>query len=156
VVVVCGADALAGDPLSSMALSNVALWSTVQRLVELAPAAVVLGGGGYNPWTLARYWTGLWGVLSGRSLPASLPEAARTVLARLSCDLIDGEDLQERWLTTLADEGNVGPVRAQIETLRELVLRHADPAQWTGGAVGRRAKLQPGGHALHVGCIAAG
>ena len=54
----CGADAHAGDPLSRMALSNVALWSAVERIAAAAPAAVVLGGGGYNPWTTVRSWTG--------------------------------------------------------------------------------------------------
>ena len=63
VVITCGADAPAGDPLSSMTLSNVALWAVVARLANLAPAAVVLGGGGYNPWTVARYRAGLWGRL---------------------------------------------------------------------------------------------
>ena len=66
VVVTCGTDALAGDPLSGLALSNVALWDAVDRMVGAAGPAVVLGGGGYNPWTLARCWTGLWGRLGGR------------------------------------------------------------------------------------------
>jgi acetoin utilization protein AcuC len=72
-------------------------------LVALAPAAVVLGGGGYNPWTLARYWTGLWGRLSGREIPGRLPEVARAVLSRLTCDLVDDEDVRPEWLETLAD-----------------------------------------------------
>lgn len=117
VVITCGADALAGDPLSAMALSNAALWDAVERLCELAPAAVVLGGGGYNPWTLARYWAGLWGRLSGRDIPAELPERARSVLAPLSCDLIDEEDVREGWRTTLADPANPGPVRREIHEL---------------------------------------
>jgi acetoin utilization protein AcuC len=129
VVLVCGADALAGDPLSSMALSNVALWSAAGRIAALAPAAVVLGGGGYNPWTVTRYWTGLWGTLSGRIVPAMLPEAARGVLAGLHCDLIDDEDVLAHWLTTLADPANDGPVREEIETMRDEVLRRADAAQ---------------------------
>jgi acetoin utilization protein AcuC len=119
VVVVCGADALAGDPLSSMALSNLALWSAVERIVELAPAAVVLGGGGYNPWTVARYWTGLWARLSGRAVPVTLPESGREVLTRLHCDLIDDEDVAASWLTTLADAPNEGPVRDEILALRD-------------------------------------
>ena len=102
-VLVCGADALADDPLSSMALSNAALWSAAGRIVDLAPAAVVLGGGGYNPWTLARYWTGLWGTLSGREIPDSLPKRARRILSSLRCDLIDDEDVRPAWLDTLAD-----------------------------------------------------
>jgi acetoin utilization protein AcuC len=104
IVLTCGADALAGDPLAKMGLGNVALWDAIEALVALAPSAVVLGGGGYNPWTLARYWTGIWARLSGRSIPPRLPEAARAVLAGLSCDLVDDEDVKPEWLETLADE----------------------------------------------------
>jgi acetoin utilization protein AcuC len=117
VVLTCGADALEGDPLSAMALSNVALWSVVGRLAKLAPAAVVLGGGGYNPWTVARYWAGLWGCLSGRNIPSSLSPEARGVLVPLSCDLIDDEDVRGEWRTTLADAPNPGPVRKEIHEL---------------------------------------
>jgi acetoin utilization protein AcuC len=107
VVLTCGADALAGDPLAHLALTNVALWDAVDALVAAAPIAVVLGGGGYNPWTLARYWTGLWARLSGREVPHELPEAARAVLARLSCDLVDDADIRPEWLSTLADRQEV-------------------------------------------------
>lgn len=117
IVLTCGADALEGDPLSAMALSNVALWSAVERLARLAPFAVVLGGGGYNPWTVARYWAGLWGRLSGRSIPESLPGKARAVLEPLSCDLIDDEDVRPEWRATLADAPNPGPVRKEIHEL---------------------------------------
>ena len=119
IVVTCGADALAGDPLSSMALSNVALWSAVDELASLAASAVVLGGGGYNPWTLVRYWTGLWARLSGRSIPDRLPEHARAILASLSCDLVEPEDMREEWLSTLADARNDGPVRPAVLSLVE-------------------------------------
>lgn len=118
-VLTCGADALAGDPLSAMRLSNGALWRTVERLVALAPAAVVLGGGGYNPWTVARYWTGLWGRISGKEFPEPLPQAARKILEALSCDLVDDEDRRAEWLTTLADAPNAGPVRPEIRHLIE-------------------------------------
>lgn len=117
VVVTCGTDALAGDPLSRLALSNVALWRAVERVVALATPAVVLGGGGYNPWTLARCWTGLWGRLAGRELPMALPAEARVVLAGLHCDLVDEEDVRAEWLTTLADAPRRGPVREAIRVL---------------------------------------
>jgi acetoin utilization protein AcuC len=118
-VITCGADALAGDPLSSMMLSNGALWAAVERLVAVAPVAVVLGGGGYNPWTVARYWAGLWGRLSGRGIPSQLPEAARSILGTLRCDLVDDEDMRDEWLTTLQDAPNQGAVRPQIAALLE-------------------------------------
>ncbi len=121
VVVTCGTDALAGDPLSRLALSNVALWDAVTAVGGLAAPAVVLGGGGYNPWTLARCWTGLWGRLAGRNIPGTLPAAARQVLAGLECDLVDEEDRRPAWFTTLADEPNPGPVR---DAVRDLVATH--------------------------------
>jgi acetoin utilization protein AcuC len=117
IVVTCGGDALAGDPLTSMCLTNVALWNTVVTLCACAPVAVVLGGGGYNPWTLTRYWTGLWARLSGRSIPETLPAPARRVLARLACDLVDDEDVRPEWLSTLADAPDTRPVRAEVSRL---------------------------------------
>lgn len=54
-VITGGTDALDGDPLSGMALRNVGLWAAVERLLGLCDHNVVLGGGGYNPWTLL--WT---------------------------------------------------------------------------------------------------
>ncbi len=122
IVVTCGTDALKGDPLSRMALSNSALWRAVESVVGLAGPAVVLGGGGYNPWTLARCWTGLWGRLSGREIPVALAPQAQLVLSRLQCDLVDDDDREPAWLTTLADAPNDGPVRAEI---RGLLARHA-------------------------------
>jgi acetoin utilization protein AcuC len=117
VVVTCGTDALAGDPLSGMALSNVALWDAVERVIGDAGPAVVLGGGGYNPWTLARCWSGLWGRLSGREIPMELPAAARSVLRSLECDLVEDEDIEASWLTTLADAPRSGAVRAEVKSL---------------------------------------
>jgi len=130
VVVTCGADALDGDPLSSMALTNVALWSAVERVAAFAPAAVVLGGGGYNPWTVARYWTGLWGRLSGRIFPAVLPESALAVLAGLKCDLIDDEDVRREWFDTLADPPRGGKVRLEIDELCAQALAQTSNAYW--------------------------
>ena len=120
VVITCGTDALSGDPLCGLALSNGALWTAVQELVEAAPVAVVLGGGGYNPWTVARCWTGLWGKLSGRRMPRRLPAAAERILAGLSCDLIDDEEIDPSWQRTLADPPRDGPVR---QTVMDLVHR---------------------------------
>jgi acetoin utilization protein AcuC len=117
VVVTCGTDALAGDPLSRLALGNVSLWRAVERVVDLATPAVVLGGGGYNPWTLARCWTGLWGRLAGHEIPMVLPAEARVVLEGLHCDLVDDEDVQVEWFTTLADAPRRGPVREPVRLL---------------------------------------
>jgi acetoin utilization protein AcuC len=121
-VITCGADGLDGDPLSRLALSNVGLWTAVEKLLSLSDRTVVLGGGGYNPWTVVRCWGGLWGRLSGREIPADLPPQAQAFLSGFECDLIDEDEVPEAWISTLADQPNKGPVRPEIESLPGLVL----------------------------------
>jgi acetoin utilization protein AcuC len=122
IVITCGADGLAGDPLSKLELSNGGLWSAVQGLVNRCPRNVVLGGGGYNPWTVVRCWTGLWGRLSGRKLPARLPLEAQDLLRSFHCDLVDEEDVLDHWIETLEDPANSGPVRGEVVDVARTVL----------------------------------
>ncbi|MGI9387261.1 MAG: acetoin utilization protein AcuC [Methyloligellaceae bacterium] len=121
VVVTCGADGLKDDPLSTMALSNGALWHASLQLAGLTNATVVLGGGGYNPWTVARCWTGLWGRLAGKNTPEILPGKAQAILGALACDLIDDEDVSSAWTNTLADDALSGKVRDEIRELPVLL-----------------------------------
>lgn len=116
-VITCGADGLAGDPLSGLQLSNWGLWNAVMRLVGVTPTAVVLGGGGYNPWTVSRCWAGLWGYLSGRTPPWPLPETVRSHFAAMECDLVDEEDWQPIWFKQLEDEPTTRAVRPEIRAL---------------------------------------
>ncbi len=120
-VLCCGADCLAGDPLSGMELSNVALWRVVETLIALGLPTVVLGGGGYNPWTVARYWSGLWGRIGGHEIPDELPEAVRGMFADIECDLIDEDDVDQRWLTTMADSPYPGPLREDVKSLLSIL-----------------------------------
>jgi acetoin utilization protein AcuC len=121
-VVCCGADCLAGDPLSTMLLSNVALWRAVEQLLALELPIVVVGGGGYNPWTVTRYWTGLWGRISGQEVPDTLPQQAVDLLRDMECDLVDEEDVDVSWYNTIADSPNPGPVRDSVKWLAEGIV----------------------------------
>jgi acetoin utilization protein AcuC len=122
IVITCGADGLAGDPLSRLELSNQVLWEVVEDLVSHCGSAVVLGGGGYNPWTVVRCWAGLWGRLSGRDMPNPLPPAAQKIFRGFECDLVDEEDVEEYWLSSMVDPRNDGPVRGEVERLARFVL----------------------------------
>lgn len=125
VVICCGADALAGDPLSRMQLSNRALWLAVHRIAALVPPCVVLGGGGYNPWTTVRCWAGLWGVLSDKEFPQALPEPAQSLLGRFDSDLVDEDEIEPFWLTSLCDPPQeIGPRDAIRELASHLRKAH--------------------------------
>ncbi|MGX0904825.1 acetoin utilization protein AcuC [Roseovarius sp. MBR-79] len=84
IVLQCGADAVTEDPLSRLCLSNNAHWQAVALLRPLSPRFLVLGGGGYNPWTVGRVWAGVWATLNGFEIPERLPERARAILAALT------------------------------------------------------------------------
>jgi acetoin utilization protein AcuC len=121
-VLCCGADSLAGDPLSGMMLSNVGLWDAVVQLLALHQPTVILGGGGYNPWTVTRYWAGMWGVIRNQEMPGNLPDEALELLRTMECDLIDEEDVDPAWLTTIADSPYQGPVRDAIRSVAAEVV----------------------------------
>jgi acetoin utilization protein AcuC len=117
VVVQCGADALADDPMSDGMLSNGALWSAVLRIAQSAPRLLILGGGGYNPWSVARCWAGLWAALNGRA-PDQVPTAtARAVLRELTWSRSQGRNPPKHWFTTIADPGRPNTVRSRIHEL---------------------------------------
>lgn len=121
-VLQCGADALADDPLSRLALSNGALWRAVAAVRGLAPRLLVLGGGGYNPWSVGRCWAGVWATLNDQPIPQRLPPAAETLLRQLAWRHRRGRNPPEAWFTTLADPPAPGPVRPEIDAMVPAVL----------------------------------
>lgn len=115
VVLQCGADAILEDPMSRLALSNNAHIGVVRALRTLTPRFLVLGGGGYNPWSVGRLWTRVWGELSGQPIPERLPAPARQVLNGLAwTGLRARRKTEAHWFTTLTDPMREGPVRSEI------------------------------------------
>lgn len=117
IVLQCGADAVLEDPQSGLAMSNNAHWAVVKALMGMAPRYLVLGGGGYNPWSVGRCWSGVWATLNGFAVPDRLPDAAESVLRALRWD---GQrrvkEPPEQWVTTLRDAPREGAVHADVRT----------------------------------------
>lgn len=118
IVLQCGADAIEEDPMSRLRLSNNAHLGIVEGLRPLAPRLLVLGGGGYNPWSVGRLWTRVWGALNGFEMPERLPEPAQAVLRGLAwTGLRAGRRTDPHWFDTLADRPRDGQVRGEIRAL---------------------------------------
>lgn len=116
-VLQCGADALADDPQSKLTLSNGALWSVVAAVRDLAPRCLVLGGGGYNPWSVGRCWAGVWATLNGFDIPARLPVPAEALLRAITWRHRMGREPREDWFTTLRDAPRQGPIRSELRAM---------------------------------------
>ena len=116
IIVQCGADALAEDPLSRLSLSNASYRRAVGSLRTMAPRLLVLGGGGYNPWAVARCWAGIWAALNDIEIPVRLPSAAESLMRSLSWARTPREP-PDAWVTTLADPARPGRVRDEVRRL---------------------------------------
>ncbi len=115
IVLQCGADAVEEDPLARLSLTNNAHWALLRTLRPLAPRLLVLGGGGYNPWSVGRLWTGVWATLAGYEIPDRLPPRAEAVLRGLSFPgNRRGRNPPEHWFTTLRDAPRDIPVSATV------------------------------------------
>ena len=119
IVLQCGADAVEEDPLSRLALSNRAHFEVVRAVMGMAPRLLVLGGGGYNPWSVGRLWSGVWAVLNGLDVPERLPGEAEAVLRGLVWPgRRAGRNPPAHWFTTMLDAPREGEVR---DVVRERV-----------------------------------
>jgi len=115
IVLQCGADALLEDPQSRLALSNNAYLAVVAALQAVAPRYLVLGGGGYNPWSVGRLWAAVWAVLAGQEVPDHLPDPAQDVLRALQWPgrkHFSGPPTH--WLDTLRDLPRGGAIRDEV------------------------------------------
>jgi acetoin utilization protein AcuC len=123
VVLQCGADALLEDPLSRLALSNRAYLEVVAALGPLSPRFLVLGGGGYNPWSVGRLWTLIWALLTGAEVPDRLAPDAEAVLRGLGWGGGGRPPPEAHMLTTLLDAPREGSVRADIRDRLAVLAR---------------------------------
>ena len=130
VVLQAGADALSADPLGKLGLSTQGFLAVVRLIVETSPRhedgtprLLATGGGGYHPIAVARAWTGLWGVLSGRALGDAIPPRGGALLRSIRWEQDDDDDAPNRYVS-LSDPASDGPVREEIRALARQVARH--------------------------------
>jgi acetoin utilization protein AcuC len=117
-----GADALEEDPLAKLSLSNNAHFAVAQAMVDLAPRLIVLGGGGYNPFSVSRCWAGIWATLNRFAIAPVLPAAAEAVLRALRYNRAAGRSPPEHWFTTLRDPPRTGPVRNEVRRVADIAM----------------------------------
>lgn len=116
VVFLCGADGVEEDPLAHLAMSNNAHWAVTRALMGVSPRLLVLGGGGYNPWSVGRLWTGVWATLNNLPIPQNLPPEAEAVLRGLRFEgNRRGKNPPDHWFTTLRDAPRPGPIRDEVK-----------------------------------------
>lgn len=128
VVLQCGADAVEDDPLSGLSLSNNAHWAVVAALQPVCARYLVLGGGGYNPWSVGRLWTGVWATLNGHAIPDRVPPEAEQVLRDLHwTGHRKARNPPEAWFTTLRDAPRSGPIRADVRARVDHVVQRERP-----------------------------
>jgi acetoin utilization protein AcuC len=123
IVIQTGADSLADDPMMELGLSNQAHFGVVEALIGVAPRLLVLGGGGYNPCSVARCWAGIWAKLNQIEVPATLPDAAEAVLRDFIQYWSFSRQPPEHWFTTLADEPRNGRIRETIKRAAAEITR---------------------------------
>jgi acetoin utilization protein AcuC len=114
-----GADALEDDPMSRLSLSNQVLWKILTMLLEQSQRVILTGGGGYNPWTVSRLWTGFWALMSGRAIPENLPSEAISLLKSLSWQRQTMP--KERLLNSILDIPREGQLRDEVRDLVEKI-----------------------------------
>jgi acetoin utilization protein AcuC len=128
IVLQCGADAVAEDPQSRLTLSNNAHWAILAGLRPLADRYLVLGGGGYNPWSVGRLWSGVWATLNGHEIPDVLPAAAQDVLRALTWQGPQRRvDPQTHWIDTLRDAPRYGSIHPDVRQAAHMLAARQKP-----------------------------
>lgn len=112
-VIEAGMDALAGDPLAHLHLTNNTHAHIVDRMIGFGKPLLVTGGGGYNIKNTVRGWTLLWSVIVG--------EDSHDVMLGLGGVMMENTDwsagLRDRMLVTHG--GSHAAVNAEIDRLIE-------------------------------------
>jgi len=101
-IIQAGADMLKDDPLSRLEITNSCLWTILSRLILLAPKVLLTTGGGYNPWSVSRLWSGFWAIINDIDPPSGYTDEAKRLIKSLSW--FRNEKVNSSLLSHLRDE----------------------------------------------------
>lgn len=131
VVLQAGTDMIFADPLGKLGLSTQGFLAIAETIIDTSPThddgtprLLVTGGGGYHPLVLARAWTGLWALLSGRELPDALPPDAVAALRAVDWDMDEEEPHFEQLFRSRVDVLSSASVRPEIHDLANFIQQH--------------------------------
>ncbi len=122
-VIQMGVDGLKEDYLSKFELSNNAYIKAIDIIYRYTKKFILLGGGGYNPISLARAWGLVWIYLNDINLKdVKITKEAEELLRSL--DYEDFEDLMEDNIyTSILDTPRDGDIRIK-EKLEKIISLH--------------------------------
>lgn len=121
IVLEIGMDALAGDPLAHLNLTNNAYADAVALVLAADKPVLVTGGGGYHPRNTARGWALIWTLLCGETDPSDAAQGLGGIFLE-STEWYGG--LRDRTVPANAlERGQVdAAVDATIRRIQELVF----------------------------------
>lgn len=116
-----GVDALAGDPLAHLYLTNNAYVEIINHLLRFLTPILMTGGGGYHVENAVRAWALAWTVLSGQDIAHGIDAAIGGVMLE-STDWQGG--LRDRGLAPShqQQEAVLGALEASIETVKAKIF----------------------------------
>jgi acetoin utilization protein AcuC len=121
IVLQAGADALAGDPLANLYLTNNVYVETINFLLSLRRPILATGGGGYNVDNTVRAWALAWAVLSGADVSQDKNPAVSGVM--LGSTEWQGGLRDRRLVISQAQQEMIIPaVEKTIETIKATVF----------------------------------
>ncbi len=131
IVLQAGTDMIFADPLGKLGMTTQGFLATAQTIIDTSPQhpdgtprLLVTGGGGYHPLVLARAWTGLWALLSGRELPVELPAAGVAALRAVPWDMDEDEPHFAQLFTSRLDAATDISIRSEIHDLISAIQQH--------------------------------
>ncbi|GJJ71873.1 hypothetical protein EMPS_04230 [Entomortierella parvispora] len=116
VVLQCGVDGMAGDPLGKWNLSIASYGDCLQKVMAWKKPLIILGGGGYNSAAAARSYAYLTSQVLGRDISDEIPEHDQF------------EDYAPDFLLKVEDAGRQPDENTEsyLSQVRDLVARQSD------------------------------